>query len=232
MRIGIMQPYFLPYIGYFQLIASVDQFILYDNIKYTKKGWINRNRFLQNGKDEMFSLSLRKDSDFLDICERELAADFDGEKLLQKIRGAYLRAPYFEQTYPLIERVIRYSEPNLFLFLQHSIKQVCAQLGITTKITTSSEVEINHQLRGQVRVLELCKALDATCYINTMGGIDLYSKKNFQERGIELKFIKSKPFNYAQFENQFIPWLSIIDVMMFNPPSAIQNRLKTNYELI
>jgi hypothetical protein len=232
MRLGVMQPYFLPYIGYFQLIASVDQFVVYDNIKYTKKGWINRNRFLQNGKDEVFSLSLKKDSDFLDICERKLATNFDGDKLLKKIRGAYIRAPYFEQTYPLLERVVRYSETNLFLFLLHSIMQVCAQLGITTKILTSSEVKINHQLPGQVRVLELCKALDATCYINTIGGIDLYSKKSFQERGIELQFIKSKLFDYKQFENQFIPSLSIIDVMMFNPISDIQTCLKTNYELI
>jgi NADPH-dependent glutamate synthase beta subunit-like oxidoreductase len=76
MKLAIMQPYFLPYIGYFQLIATVDRFIVYDNIKYTKKGWINRNRFLQNGKDATFSLPLKKDSDSLDICERELAADF------------------------------------------------------------------------------------------------------------------------------------------------------------
>jgi hypothetical protein len=110
--------------------------------------------------------------------------------------------------------------------------QVCAQLGITTKIFTSSEVKINHQLPGQVRVLELCKALDANCYINPIGGIGLYSKKIFQERGIELQFIKSKLFHYKQFENQFIPSLSIIDVMMFNPISDIQTCLKTNYELI
>ena len=89
MRLAIMQPYFFPYIGYFQLIAAVDQFIVYDNIKYTKKGWINRNRMLQNGKDVMFSLPLKSDSDFLDVCERELAADFNRDKLLNQLKGAY-----------------------------------------------------------------------------------------------------------------------------------------------
>ena len=94
MRVAIMQPYFFPYIGYFQLIASVDVFVVYDNIKYTKKGWINRNRILQNGKDVMFTLPLKKDSDFLDVRERELSADFDRVALLNKIRGTYQKAPY------------------------------------------------------------------------------------------------------------------------------------------
>ena len=109
-KLAIMQPYFLPYIGYFQLIAAVDQFIVYDNIKYTKKGWINRNRMLQNGKDVMFSLPLKSDSDFLDVCERELAADFNRDKLLNQLKGAYRHAPYFEQTYPLLEKIVRYED--------------------------------------------------------------------------------------------------------------------------
>jgi hypothetical protein len=232
MRLGIMQPYFLPYIGYFQLIAAVDQFVIYDNIKYTKKGWINRNRFLQNGKDAMFSLSLKKDSDSLDVCERELATDFDRERLLNQLRGAYRRAPHFGQTLPLIEQVVRYPEPNLFLFLHNGIAQVCAHLGITTKIIVSSEVDIDHQLRAQDKVLALCEALNATAYVNAIGGVELYSKKMFQEKGIELQFIQSKPFNYAQFDDAFVPWLSIIDVLMFNPLDAIKACVKNNYELI
>ena len=63
-KLGVMQPYFLPYIGYFQLIEAADVFVVYDNIKYTKKGWINRNRMLRNGSDMVFSLPLKKDSDF------------------------------------------------------------------------------------------------------------------------------------------------------------------------
>lgn len=227
-----MQPYFLPYIGYFQLIAAVDQFVVYDNIKYTKKGWINRNRFLQNGKDAMFSLSLKKDSDSLDVCERELATDFDRERLLNQLRGAYRRAPHFEQTFPLIEQVVRYPEPNLFLFLHNGIAQVCAHLGITTKIIVSSEVDIDHQLRAQDKVLALCEALDATAYVNAIGGVELYSKKTFQAMGIELQFIQSKPFDYVQFDDAFVPWLSIIDVLMFNPLDTIQACISTNYELI
>lgn len=232
MRLGIMQPYFLPYIGYFQLIAAVDHFVVYDNIKYTKKGWINRNRFLQNGKDAMFSLSLKKDSDSLDVCERELAADFDRERLLNQLRAAYRRAPHFEKTFPLIEQVVRYSEHNLFLFLHNGIVQVCAHLGITTKIIVSSEVGINHQLQAQDKVLALCEALGATTYVNAIGGVELYSKQVFSDKGIELKFIKPLPFEYAQYSEPFVSWLSIIDVMMFNPLSAVQQKIKHGYTFV
>ena len=101
MRLAIMQPYFLPYIGYFQLIAAADLFIIYDNIKYTKKGWINRNRMLLNGTDKLFSLPLKKDSDFLDIVGREISQDFNPDKLLNQFKGAYIGAPYFVEVYPL-----------------------------------------------------------------------------------------------------------------------------------
>jgi hypothetical protein len=232
MKLAIMQPYFLPYIGYFQLIASVDQFIVYDNIKYTKKGWINRNRMLQNGADVMFSLPLMKDSDSLDVVERELAADFNRDKLLNQIKGAYRRAPYFEQTFPLIEQIVRYEDANLLCFLHHSIARVCEHLGITTQIRISSSFSIDHELQSQDKVLALCKAAGAKTYVNAIGGIELYSKEAFQERGIELKFIKSLPFDYQQLGNEFVPWLSIIDVMMFNPLDAIQTCINTNYELI
>ncbi|MDP2760801.1 MAG: WbqC family protein [Sideroxyarcus sp.] len=225
MRLAIMQPYFLPYIGYFQLIAAVDMFIVYDNIKYTKKGWINRNRMLQNGKDVMFSLPLKSGSDSLDVCERELAADFNRDKLLNQFKGAYRRAPYFEQTFPLVEQIVRHEEANLFRYLSHSLVKTCEHLGIVTEIRTSSEVVIDHDLKNQDKVLALCGAVGATTYVNAIGGMELYSKETFREKGIELKFIRSKPFEYPQFDAAFVPWLSIIDVMMFNPVPVIQGQL-------
>lgn len=231
-RVAIMQPYFFPYIGYFQLIAAVDQFVVYDNIKYTKKGWINRNRFLQNGKDVMFTLPLKKDSDSLDVCERELAADFDREHLLNQLKGAYRRAPYFDQTFSLVELIVRYEERNLFRYLHHSIVQTCKHLGITTDIKISSEINIDHGLHAQDKVLALCEALGATTYVNAIGGVELYSREAFQAKGVELKFIKSSPFEYEQFSEPFVPWLSIIDVLMFNPLPVVQQQIKNGYTLV
>ena len=232
MKLAIMQPYFFPYIGYFQLIAAVDQFIVYDNIKYTKKGWINRNRMLQNGKDVMFSLSLKSDSDYLDVRERELAVDFNRDKLLNQFKGAYRRAPYFAQTYPLVEQIVWHEDANLFRYLHHSIVKSCEHLGIKTRIRISSDIAIDHDLKNQDKVLALCAAVGASTYVNAIGGVELYSKVAFQEKGIELKFIKSKRFEYTQFDNEFVPWLSIIDMMMFNPVDTIRASIANDCELI
>jgi hypothetical protein len=232
MKVAIMQPYFFPYIGYFQLIAAVDLFIVYDNIKYTKKGWINRNRMLVNGKDEMFSIPLKSDSDSLDVCERMLAVDFNREKFLNKIVGAYRRAPYFEETICLVKDIINHKEHNLFHYLHHAIVKTCEHLHIATDIKVSSEIMIDHNLTNQNKVIAICQAVDAKTYVNPIGGTELYSKEAFQSHNTDLKFIRSKPFEYVQFGEPFIPWLSIIDVMMFNPIPAIQTCLSTNYEMI
>jgi hypothetical protein len=229
--LAIMQAYFFPYIGYFQLIAAVDTFIVYDNIKYTKKGWINRNRMLQSGKDMMFSLPLKSDSDSLDVCKRELAANFNPDKLLNQFREAYRHAPSFGQTFPLLEQIVRHEDKNLFSWLHHSIVSVCQHLGITTQILVSSGIAIDHELKNQDKVLALCEAVGANTYVNAIGGMELYSKADFSKRGIELKFVRSKEFEYAQFGDPFVPWLSIVDVMMFNPVEVVQSQL-TQFDLV
>jgi len=220
-----MQPYFLPYIGYFQLIASVDKFVIYDNIKYTKKGWINRNRMLQNGADKIFSIPLAKASDRLDIVEREISPDFSRQKLLSQFRGCYLKAPYFEDVWPLIESIVLFQDENLFRYIENSIVLICDYLDIDTEIIVSSTVAANHDLISQDRVLALCEALGANTYVNASGGMELYSKEIFQQKGINLKFIQSKSFEYAQFNNDFVPWLSVIDVVMYNSVEVIQEQL-------
>jgi hypothetical protein len=230
--IAIMQPYFFPYIGYFQLIAAVDIFVLYDNIKYTKKGWINRNRILQNEKDAMFSLPLKSGSDSLDICQRELSVTFNHDKLLNQFKSAYCKAPNFHHVFPLIEQIVRYKDENLFTYLHQSILKICQHLGITTEIRVSSTMLIDHTLKGQEKVLALCKSIGVDTYINAIGGIGLYSKKEFREQGIDLKFIKSRPFEYVQLRNAFIPWLSIIDVMMFNKSDVIYDQISAQYDLV
>lgn len=227
-----MQPYFLPYIGYFQLMGAVDTFVVYDNIEYTKKGWINRNRMLRSGADTLFSLPLKKGSDSLHVRERELASDYSPDKLLSQFRGAYAHAPYFDQTWPLLERIVRHDEPNLFRYLHHSIVSMCAHLGLNTKICVSSDVAIDHELKGQDKVLALCRTMGAEIYINAIGGTELYAKDAFLAQGIELKFIRSRPFEYAQFGAPFVPWLSMVDVLMFNAPERVGAEVREGYELV
>jgi hypothetical protein len=231
MKLGIMQPYFMPYIGYFQLLAIVDQFIVYDDVKYTKKGWINRNRMLLNGKDAVFTLPLKKGSDTLDIVDRELAVDFDRRKLLNQFKGAYYSAPQFEITYPVLEKIVQYEDVNLFQYIHYSILRLCEHLGIKTKIRISSEIDIDPDLKGANKVLALCKAIGAETYINSIGGIELYTKDEFRKQGVNLQFIKSRPIEYAQFGSPFVPWLSIVDVLMFNRLDVVRDCIHTNYEL-
>ena len=187
---------------------------------------------LQNGKDVMFSLPLKNDADSLNVCERQLAADFNPRKLLNQCKGAYLRAPYFAQTFAVVEQIVRYEEVNLFRFLHYSIAKTCEHLGITTEIRISSDIGIDHDLKNQHKVLALCEAVGASIYVNAIGGMVLYSKETFLAKGIELKCIKSRPFEYTQFGTDFVPWLSIIDVMMFNSVAAIKEVLSYNYSLI
>ena len=231
MKLAIMQPYFLPYIGYFQLIAAVDVFIVYDNIKYTKKGWINRNRLLQNGADTLFSIPLGKDSDALDIRARQIAADFRRDKLLNQIAAAYRKAPYFAQTFPLLEAIIGCQERGLFDFLHHALIRTCNHLKLNTEIRISSSIAIDHTLKSQDKVLALCAAVGARTYINPPGGVELYSRSAFAERGIELSFLRPLPFDYAQFGAPFVPWLSIIDVLMFNSIERIRQEFLGRCEL-
>jgi hypothetical protein len=225
-----MQPYIFPYIGYFQLINAVDKFVVYDNIQFTKKGWINRNRILVNGKDEYFTLPLKKDSDYLNVDERQLAEIFSTEKikLLRKIKEAYKKAPCFDAVFPVIESIINQQEENLFKFIYQSLISVCRYLEIKTELIQSSSIPIDHALKAQDKVIAICSHLQAIHYINPIGGLELYSKEVFNKLNIELSFIKSNTITYQQNNNEFIPWLSIIDVMMFNSEEKIQEYLQSD----
>jgi hypothetical protein len=231
MKVAIMQPYIFPYLGYFQLLGAVDLFVVYDNIQYTKKGWINRNRMLENGQASLFTLPLASGSSSLDIRERYLASDYAPEKLLARFTGAYRSAPYFRQTLPLLEEVLRHPDRNLFGYLHHALDRTAAHLGLGTEVRVSSDVPINHDLKAQDKVLALCEELDATTYINPIGGVDLYSRHDFAERGIELRFLQMLPLEYPQISQTFVPSLSIVDVLMHNSLDDVQHWLSSQYRL-
>ena len=226
-----MQPYFLPYLGYWQLLAAVDRFVVYDNIEYTKKGWINRNRFLRNGADAPFALPLKKGSDFLDIGQRSLADDFNPATLLNPFREAYRTAPFFDAVFPLLESIVTAAPRNLFDYLLNSLAVTAAYLEIATPIIVSSTVPIDHSLRAGDKVLAMCGALGADRYLNTFGGQTLYAAETFAAAGVELKFIQARRVTYPQFGQPFVPALSILDVMMFNSPDAVR-RMLGEYDLL
>jgi len=228
MTLAIMQPYFFPYIGYWQLINAVDTFVVYDNIQFSKKGWFHRNNILMNDKKTLFTIPLKKDSDSLDVVDRYLSDDSEKQvkKILAQIKNSYRKAPYFNEVYPLIEAIFFNQEKNLFNYIYYSIKMVCNYLEIGTTIVKSSTIDIDHNLKGQDKVIAINKNLNSTKYINPIGGIELYDAKSFAKENIELLFLKSELPEYKQFKNEFVSYLSIIDVMMFNSQDEIKSMLE------
>jgi len=208
--------------------------VIYDNIEFSKKGWINRNRILVNGKDSYITIPLRKASDYLDVRDRYLAETWSSDriKMLKRIIESYKKAPRFDFVFPIIEKVILFEESNLFKFVLNSLKIIKEYLEIQSSFITSSTIPIDHALKGARKVIALCKARKANEYFNPIGGIELYEKDNFKDEGIDLKFLKTNDVRYKQFNNDFVPLLSIIDVMMFNSKEEIKEYLISCYVLL
>ena len=232
-KVAIMQPYIFPYIGYFQLINAVDKFVVYDTIQYTKKGWINRNRILSQGKDEYITIPLKKDSDFLDIKERFVSDSWqnDQKKLLNKIKSNYQKAPYFKENFSIIEDCFNYESKNLFDFIFNALKVFCNFFEIKTELLISSNINHDSTLKSADRVIAICKALEADQYINAIGGKELYTKDYFSENNLDLKFLEAKKTEYPQFNNDFVPYLSIIDMIFFLPKEEIIKIIQTDFTI-
>ena len=226
-RIAIMQPYFLPYLGYWQLMGYVDKFVVYDDIQFTKKGWIHRNRYLNNGSDQMFTLPLKKDSDYLDVVDRRLSDSWNIEKnkLKRKVEGAYGKSPHFQEAMAIFNECLDCEENNLFNFILGSIKIIKESLDIGTELLVSSEVGETQHLKGQQRVLEICRSLGANEYVNPIGGYELYDRNDFAQEGVELKFHKIGDVTYNQMQRDFLPNLSVLDILMFSGVGGVKKEL-------
>lgn len=232
MKLGIMQPYFFPYIGYWQLMNTVDKYVIYDDVNFIKGGWINRNRILLNGKPQYFNIQMKGASPFKLINEIEINnSEIIKNKNLKTLYMAYHKAPYFEKVNPLIEKILNKQTENLAEYVINSIKCVAEYLNIRTDIIISSELPKNNYLKNQDKVIEICRNLNATEYYNAIGGMQLYSFSEFRKNGINLSFLRTNDICYKQFNNEFVPNLSIIDVMMFNSPKEIRTMLD-NFTLV
>ncbi|WP_044102403.1 WbqC family protein [Acinetobacter pittii] len=229
MKLAIMQPYFMPYIGYFQLINTVDKFIFYDDVTFIKQGWINRNQILINNQASLFSIPLSNASSHVlikDVLVTEKAYDKWKKSFLNSILFSYKKAKNYEAISNLIHSILEQQPQTISELAIKSVIEVSRYLGIKTEFEISSEIYKNTYLSGQDRVLDICKSENALTYINPIGGVELYSKNVFLQNGVELFFIQSNKSIYKQFSDEFVPFLSIIDVMMFNDVEEIQQQLK------
>lgn len=217
--VSIMQPYFLPYLGYWQLINLSDIFVIYDDIEFTKKGWINRNNYLVNGKKTLFTLPLKKDSDFLSVNERFVSEEFKKSKvkILNQFSSSYKKSEYFDESFLLFKKILNNEDSNLFNFIRSSIIEIASYLDIKTEIKVSSSIGEYSKIKGTDKVLDICTKLRASNYVNPIGGLELYSKNDFAKKKIDLHFHKINKIEYGQIMvNDFEPNLSIIDVIAMN----------------
>ncbi len=228
-----MQPYFFPYIGYFQLINAVDKFIIYDDVNYINRGWINRNNILINGVASFIQIPLSGASQNKLINEVKILNEAKWKiKFLRTIEQSYKKAPFFIAIYDLIQTQINKEHAHISGLNEVSTQAVCKYLGINTQIISGSSHYQNKHKSGQDRILDICKIENADHYINPIGGMELYDRELFDENKIKLNFIQSSAIFYPQFNNLFAPYLSIIDVLMFCEPGYIKTKLLKAYELI
>ena len=229
MKLAIMQPYFMPYIGYFQTMAAVDTYVVYDDVQYIKGGWVSHNNIIIGGEKKMFTIILKGASPNKLFSEVEIGDDF--KKFERMLQSAYAKAPYFNEIMPLLHTIFTYDEKSLGKFLLHSYQVLLDYWEIGTKLVLSSELEKECTLKGQDKVLNICKNIHATEYYNAIGGKELYDYEEFLKYGIDLKFVQTDVVTYPQFAPEFIPNLSIIDVLMHNGKAGTKQLLNA-YTLI
>lgn len=229
MKIAIMQPYFFPYIGYFQLVEAVDKFIFYDDVHYIKKGWINRNRILINGQAKLFTVPVTKSSQNKLI--NEIACDLSEKwkiKIIKTLVYNYKTAPFYQEVMPLIEKILNNEKTDIRIsnLAAKSVLVIAGYLQLDTSFEFSSDHYYQtHGLEKAKRLIDIIKMNGADTYVNLIGGAELYNKKDFANNSIQLEFLKTKNVKYPQFIERFVPNLSIIDVLMFNSKQKVRQML-------
>lgn len=233
MRLAIMQPYFLPYIGYFQLMAAVDRIVLLDDVNFINRGWIARNRILRNGQAAWLTLPLVGASQNRLIHEIDIMPD-DGWKsrMLRVVQDAYKTAPFASQTLRLFEELIVDASGNLSAFISRCLRRVARYIGIVTDIVPTSSAYPKGDLKGQGRILDICRREGAKLYVNLPGGHALYDSVKFEEAGIVLRFLDPN-LDHLKIRHGLAggPVLSILDLLMLNAPETILAAVQ-NFKLV
>ena len=228
-----MQPYLFPYLGYFQLVNAVDVFVFADDVNFIKGGFINRNKILLNNEEYIFTVPLANKSQNKLINEIQISEKFKGypEGIIQTIKQAYKKAPFFKDVFPIIESVFQSDIQNISKLAASSVESVSKYLEIKVDFKYSS-LSFNHT-KGEersMRLINITKELGFSTYTNPIGGKNIYCKKYFESLGVKLNILETEDLSYAQFNDNFIPNLSIIDVMMFNSKENC-NKLLTKYRI-
>lgn len=250
MKLAIMQPYFFPYLGYFQLIKSVDKMILYENVAFMKKTWMTRNQILiKNGDPIFIQVPVATKSSSKTIGQIQISNQTLWKNTLKRmVYFNYCKSPHFKESFPLIEQIIDYDTSSLHAYNCNLIQQISQWLDCGTEFQSDNkeylpiEEELEEQyaarslldgldMRKTDRLIRIIKSEEASTYINPIGGISLYDKDVFQCANIQLFFIETQKHTYPQFSDTFHPNLSIIDVLL-NCGVEQTKELLTGYSLV
>lgn len=217
MKIAIMQPYLFPYIGYFQLINYVDTFVLLDDVNYIKRGYINHNTILINGKEFRYTIPVENASQNrlikdMSFCDSELGT----LKLIKSVELGYKKSEFFSLGMPLVREILLDSHKDITSKVELSINMIFEYLGKDINIIRASKIGNEHNLKSTERIIDICKKLGADTYINPQGGRNLYNWKDFADKSIDMYFLDVDFDNiiYSQLSDTFVSSLSIIDMLM------------------
>ena len=232
-KVAIMQPYFFPYLGYWQLLAAVDTFVILDDVNYINRGWINRNRIAINGEPSWLTVPLQGASQNKHICDIDIAPDDGWKKRLHRsLATAYAKAPHAADTLALFEQWLAQAEGDLSAALHRSITQVAETLAIKTTIIPSSRIYPKGDLKGADRILDICNREGASVYVNPPGGKELYDAAMFRDAGIELLFLQPDLHqDELRSGTNDGSVLSILDSMMHNSAEDLAGAVK-RFELL
>jgi hypothetical protein len=221
-----MQPYFLPYLGYFQLIKNSNIFVLADEYQFTTRGWINRNRAILNNQISTFTIPVSAAGK--NINDKRIADMESTKSLKRRMIQSYRNSPNFANSALLLDSIFSLNDLSLQAYIHNSIKCVCKYLEIETTIVKLSEIDYNRKLKGEDRVVSICKNLGATKYLNSEGGKNIYKVESFAQVELGLEFIEHVPIKYNQNLPGFTPRLSVVDlIFMLNSRIATEEHLKS-----
>jgi hypothetical protein len=223
-RLGIMQPYFFPYVGYFSLIQQSESFILFDTVQFIRHGWIERNRVLkpQDGW-QYISVPLEKHNQQISIKDVMIREEPWRERIFRQLEHYKKRSPYYHQTIEVLQSGLQTNSRSIVEVNQHCLKKVCEYVGIETPISIWSQqgVTIEEATEPGKWAMNICEALGYKEYINPPGGMELFDREAYAQKGIQLSFLANEMHIYSQRRENFENGLSILDLMMFNDSQAV-----------
>jgi hypothetical protein len=237
MKLGIMQPYFFPYVGHFALIAAVDEWVVLDVTQYTRKSWINRNRVLRpDGGWQYISVPLATSSIHIKISEARIAKLREQERyVLGKMSHYRKRAPYYVQACEIVRSTFAGLPDDRLVSLNVAgLRTVCRYLGLPFRYRICSQLAIDWPggLAAGRWAPWICAKLSAEAYLNPIAGRELFDPADFANAGVRLGFLDFASFIYDTQPYKFEKDLSILDVLMWNSPDAIVQGISRNSSLI